>query len=39
MKLALILVMMESYREVARRLGILNENERPEGSGPVLVKG
>lgn len=31
--------MMESYREVARRLGILNENCRPEGSGPVLVKG
>jgi hypothetical protein len=23
---------------VARRLGILMENERPVGSGPVLVK-
>ena len=30
--------LMEAYREVARRLGILIENERPESSGPVLVK-
>jgi len=24
---------------VARRLGIMSENERPQGTGPVLVKG
>lgn len=30
--------MMDAYREVARRLGIMPEGERPEGSGPVLVK-
>jgi phosphoribosylaminoimidazole-succinocarboxamide synthase len=30
--------MMDAYREVARRLGIYIENDRPEGSGPVLVK-
>ena len=30
--------MLEAYQEVARRLGILNENERPVKSGPVLVK-
>ncbi len=30
--------LMDAYREVARRLGILMENDRPEGSGPVLVK-
>ena len=30
--------LMEAYREVARRLGILIENDRPEPSGPVLVK-
>ena len=30
--------MMDAYREVARRLGIYSENDRPEGSGPVLVK-
>ncbi len=30
--------LMDAYREVARRLGVLLENERPEGSGPVLVK-
>lgn len=30
--------MMDAYREVARRLGILPEEDRPDGSGPVLVK-
>lgn len=30
--------MLENYREVASRLGILNENEPPRGKGPVLVK-
>lgn len=30
--------MLEAYREVASRLGILNENEPKRGSGPVLVK-
>ena len=30
--------MLEAYQEVARRLGILNEQERPKGSGPYLVK-
>jgi phosphoribosylaminoimidazole-succinocarboxamide synthase len=30
--------MLEAYREVARRLGIMNENEPPRGKGPVLVK-
>lgn len=30
--------MLEAYREVAKRLGIMNENEVPRGSGPVLVK-
>jgi len=29
--------LVEAYTEVARRLGILNENERPAPSGPVLV--
>ena len=29
---------LEAYTEVAKRLGILTENERPIGSGPVLVK-
>jgi phosphoribosylaminoimidazole-succinocarboxamide synthase len=28
----------EAYQEVARRLGIMNENETPRPSGPVLVK-
>jgi|TARA_R110002126_G_scaffold288503_1_gene442274 phosphoribosylaminoimidazole-succinocarboxamide synthase len=28
----------EAYQEVARRLGIMNENEPPRPSGPVLVK-
>jgi phosphoribosylaminoimidazole-succinocarboxamide synthase len=30
--------LLEAYTEVAKRLGILVENERPAGSGPVLVK-
>ena len=30
--------MLEAYREVATRLGIMNENEPPRGKGPVLVK-
>ncbi|MFD0918085.1 phosphoribosylaminoimidazolesuccinocarboxamide synthase [Pseudahrensia aquimaris] len=30
--------LLENYREVAKRLGIMNENEPPRGSGPVLVK-
>ena len=30
--------LLESYREVARRLGIMNENEPIRGPGPVLVK-
>jgi len=29
--------MLEAYQEVARRLGILNANERP-ATGPVLVQ-
>jgi hypothetical protein len=24
---------------VAKRLGIMNEGERPQGTGPILVKG
>ena len=31
--------LLEAYTEVAKRLGILMENERPAGTGPVLVKG
>src|SRR5471030_1467580 len=31
--------LLEAYTKVAKRLGILMENERPAGSGPVLVKG
>ena len=31
--------LVEAYTEVAKRLGIMNEGERPQGSGPVLVKG
>ena len=31
--------LLEAYTEVAKRLGIMNEGERPQGSGPVLVKG
>ena len=30
--------LIESYQEIARRLGIMNENEPPRGKGPVLVK-
>ena len=30
--------LLEAYTEVARRLGIMSENERPQGSGPILVK-
>src|ERR687885_128173 len=30
--------LIEAYTEVARRLGILSENERPIGDGPQLVK-
>jgi phosphoribosylaminoimidazole-succinocarboxamide synthase len=30
---------MEAYAEVAKRLGIMSEGERPQGTGPVLVKG
>jgi phosphoribosylaminoimidazole-succinocarboxamide synthase len=30
--------LVEAYTEVARRLGILIEQERPKGSGPVLVQ-
>jgi len=30
--------LIDAYQEVARRLGILFENDRPETSGPVLVK-
>ncbi|WP_068085571.1 phosphoribosylaminoimidazolesuccinocarboxamide synthase [Polycladidibacter stylochi] len=30
--------MVEAYQEVARRLGIFIDSERPKGSGPVLVK-
>ncbi len=30
--------LLEAYREVAARLGILNENEPVRGKGPVLVK-
>jgi phosphoribosylaminoimidazole-succinocarboxamide synthase len=31
--------LLEAYTEVAKRLGIMSENERPQGGGPVLVKG
>jgi phosphoribosylaminoimidazole-succinocarboxamide synthase len=31
--------LIEAYTDVAKRLGILMENERPVGAGPVLVKG
>ena len=30
--------LLEAYQDVARRLGILNENEPVAGTGPVLVK-
>jgi phosphoribosylaminoimidazole-succinocarboxamide synthase len=29
--------LVEAYQEVARRLGIINENEPPRPTGPVLV--
>jgi phosphoribosylaminoimidazole-succinocarboxamide synthase len=28
---------LEAYQEVARRLGVLTENPRPKGTGPILV--
>ena len=31
--------LLEAYTDVAKRLGIMSENERPQGTGPVLVKG
>ena len=31
--------LVEAYTEVARRLGVMNENEPPRGTGPKLVKG
>jgi len=31
--------LVEAYTEVAKRLGIMSEGERPQGTGPVLVKG
>ena len=31
--------LVEAYTEVAKRLGILSEGERPQGAGPILVKG
>ncbi|WP_019223516.1 phosphoribosylaminoimidazolesuccinocarboxamide synthase [Bartonella rattaustraliani] len=30
--------LIDAYQEVAKRLGIMNENEPPRPSGPVLVK-
>src|SRR6476661_137621 len=30
--------LVEAYTEVAKRLGIMGEGERPQGLGPVLVK-
>ncbi len=30
--------LIEAYTEVARRLGIISENEPPQGRGPVLVQ-
>ncbi|MEM6848948.1 MAG: phosphoribosylaminoimidazolesuccinocarboxamide synthase, partial [Pseudomonadota bacterium] len=30
--------LLEAYQEVARRLGILPEQERPAVTGPTLVK-
>ena len=29
--------LVDAYREVAQRLGIMNENEPPRPSGPILV--
>ena len=31
--------LFEAYTEVAKRLGIMSEGERPQGTGPILVKG
>ena len=31
--------MLDAYQEVARRLGVLNENDPAPTSGPRLVKG
>src|SRR3954468_17285465 len=31
--------LLEAYTDVAKRLGVMSENERPQGTGPVLVKG
>ena len=31
--------LLEAYTEVAKRLGIMGENEPPRGTGPILVKG
>jgi phosphoribosylaminoimidazole-succinocarboxamide synthase len=30
--------LLEAYTEVAKRLGIMSEGERPQGTGPILVK-
>ena len=30
--------LLEAYTEVAKRLGIMSEGERPQGAGPILVK-
>ncbi len=30
--------LLEAYREVAKRFGLMNENEPQRGTGPVLVK-
>ncbi|HEX4555455.1 MAG TPA: phosphoribosylaminoimidazolesuccinocarboxamide synthase, partial [Xanthobacteraceae bacterium] len=30
--------LVEAYTEVAKRLGIMSEGERPQGTGPILVK-
>ena len=30
--------LIEAYSEVARRLGIISENERGNGTGPKLVQ-
>src|SRR5438309_10035774 len=31
--------LLEAYTEVGKRLGVMSENERPQGTGPILVKG
>src|SRR5258705_525870 len=30
--------LVEAYTEVAKRLGIMSEGDRPQGTGPILVK-